>query len=160
MIQPIHRHISVTAEPERAFQLFTEQIGSWWPAERYSMAVSREDGSTVDTVVFEQREGGRVYEVASNGTEGLWATVLAWDPPHRFVLAWHPTLREEPPTEVEITFSPDGTGTRIDLEHRGWEALGDRADEAADGYEEGWSYVLGERYAQAAAGATDAATAV
>jgi hypothetical protein len=43
----------------------------------------------------------------------------------------------------------EGDGTRIDLEHRGWERLGDRAAEARPQYDEGWESVLG-LYARAA----------
>ena len=31
-------------------------------------------------------------------------------------------------TEVEVLFSPDGAGTRVDLEHRDLERVGDKAD--------------------------------
>jgi hypothetical protein len=33
-------------------------------------------------------------------------------------------------------------GTRVDLEHRGWEKLGERAAEARQGYSQGWESVL------------------
>jgi len=152
MIEPIRRHVTVGADQARAFRLFTEQIGSWWPVETFSMAIDREDGTKVESVVFEEREEGRVYEVASDGTEETWATVVAWEPPHRLVLAWKPNLRDEPPTEIEVTFTTEGSQTRVDLEHRGWDALGERAIEASEGYASGWSFVLGERYAAAAGG--------
>ncbi len=152
MIEPIQRHVTVGADQARAFRLFTEEIGSWWPVDTFSMAIDREGGTKVESVVFEQREGGRVYEVASNGTEATWATVMAWEPPQRLVLAWKPNLRDESPTEVEITFTAEETGTRVGLEHRGWERLGERAIEASEGYATGWSFVLGDRYAAAAGG--------
>jgi uncharacterized protein YndB with AHSA1/START domain len=75
----------------------------------------------------------------SDGTEGTWATILAWDPPRSFVLAWKPNLTDNPPTELEITFTPDDGGTRVDLEHRGWERLGALAAEARAGYGENWT---------------------
>ena len=31
-------------------------------------------------------------------------------------------------TEVEVLFTPDGDGTRVDLEHRDLERMGERAD--------------------------------
>ena len=93
-------------------------------------------------MVFEERAGGRVYEVMSDGTEGTWATILAWDPPRSFVLAWKPNLTDNPPTELEITFTPDDGGTRVDLEHRGWERLGALAAEARAGYGDNWTGVL------------------
>ena len=45
---------------------------------------SQEDcGVKAEHVVVEPRIGGRVFEMMSDGTEGTWATILAWDPPHR-----------------------------------------------------------------------------
>ena len=150
MIEPIRRHVTVDLEQQAAFDVFTKEMGAWWPVESHSMAADREDGTTVESLVFEERVGGRVYEVDSNGNEGTWATVLAWDPPLRFVLAWKPNLRDEPSTEVEVTFTPGDAGTRVDLEHRGWERLGERALFASEGYRSGWVRILGERYAGAA----------
>jgi uncharacterized protein YndB with AHSA1/START domain len=150
MIDAIRRQVTVGTDPERAFHLFTAAIDSWWPGETHSMAAG--DGQAVQSIVFEQRAGGRVYEVAADGTEGTWATVLEWDPPAGFVLAWKPSSRDEPPTEVEVRFTADGAGTRVDLEHRGWERLGAAAAERAGGYPDGWARVLG-RFAEAAADA-------
>jgi hypothetical protein len=43
-----------------------------------------------------------------------------------------------------VRFTPEGAGTRVDFEHRGWERLGDLAEEAAASYGggEGWPAVL------------------
>lgn len=70
-------------------------------------------------------------------------TVLEWEPPRRLVLAWKPNLADNPPTELQVTFSPDGDSTRVELEHRGWERLGALAQQARQGYGEGWTAVLG-----------------
>ncbi|HEV8564139.1 MAG TPA: SRPBCC domain-containing protein [Actinomycetota bacterium] len=149
-IDPIRASIAVHRAPEDAFRVFTRTMGTWWPVADYSMARDRqEEGIKVESVVFEEREGGRVYEVMSDGTEGTWGTVLAWDPPRRLVLGWKPNLTDNPPTELEITFSPDGDGTRVELEHRGWERLGALAEQAREGYGRGWTGVLG-LFAQAA----------
>jgi uncharacterized protein YndB with AHSA1/START domain len=143
-IDPIRASIAVHRAPEDAFRVFTRSMGSWWPVADHSMAHDRrEDGIKVESVIFEEREGGRIYEVMSDGTEGTWARVLSWDPPRRLVLAWKPNLNNNTtPTELEITFSPDGKGTLVALEHRGWERLGALAEQARDGYGEGWTSVL------------------
>ncbi|MEO8424496.1 MAG: SRPBCC family protein [Actinomycetota bacterium] len=142
MIEPIHATVTVRRTPEDAFRVFTKEMGSWWPLQALSMAEDSEDRVKAESVVFEEREGGRVYEVMSDGTEGMWATILAWDPPRRLVLAWKPNLTDNPPTELEVTFTADGDGTRVDLEHRGWERLGAMAEEARAGYGENWNGVL------------------
>ena len=53
-------------------------------------------------------------------------------------------------TEIEVTFTDEGGKTRVDLEHRGWERLGERASEARQGYDAAWERVLA-RYAEKAA---------
>jgi uncharacterized protein YndB with AHSA1/START domain len=103
----------------------------------------------LERVVFEPAQGGRIYEVTSDGREAPWAEILVYDPPRRLVLAWKPNDRDQPPTEVEVRFEADGDGTRLDLEHSGWARLGDLATEARKGYSAGWQLPLA-RYAAAA----------
>jgi uncharacterized protein YndB with AHSA1/START domain len=133
----VRKSLTVAAPIERAFEVFTERIGAWWPFESYSIG-----GEKTTTAVMEGREGGGVYEVMEDGGTAPWATVLAWEPPHRLVLSWH-VNPDNPASEVEVRFSPDGDGTRVELEHRGWERFGEKATEASSGYDEGWDLVLG-----------------
>ena len=143
MIEPIHATTTVRRAPQDAFRVFTRDMGTWWPSQIHSIAVDEYDGKVkTEAIVCEEREGGRIYEVMSDGAEAAWATVLTWDPPRRVVLAWKPTLAEGPSTELEVTFTPEGDGTRVELEHRGWERLGDRAEEARSQYGEGWAPIL------------------
>ena len=132
----VRKSLTVAAPQERAFEVFTERIGTWWPFDRYSIGEAR----TRDAV-FETREGGAVYEVMDGGETAPWATVVAWEPPSRLVISWH-VNPEVPATEVEVRFTPEGDGTRVVLEHRGWERLGERAEAAREGYEGGWDEVL------------------
>lgn len=149
--EPIRKRVRVERDVDDAFRLFVEGISTWWPVERHSRAADDRYGQavTVERVVFEPRAGGRLYEVTSEGVEGTWADVVAFEPPTRFVLAWKPHDRPEPPTEVEVRFEPDDGGTVVLLEHRGWERLADRAREARGSYADGWRIPL-ERYAAAA----------
>lgn len=142
-LDPIHASVSVHRTPEDAFRIFTADMGTWWPVDRFSLAVDEYEGRVkVESVVVEEREGGRIYELMSDGGEGTWATILTWEPPQRLVLAWKPNTSDRPPTEIEVTFTPDGDGTRVVLEHRGWELLGDMAERARSGYGENWDGVL------------------
>ena len=61
-----------------------------------------------------------MYERAPDGQEHDWAAILVYEPPHRVVLEWK-VNSAAPPTEVEVRFTQDGDGTRVELEHRGWE---------------------------------------
>jgi uncharacterized protein YndB with AHSA1/START domain len=151
--EPIRRSIVVSATPENAFRLFTEGMGGWWPTERFSLASERE-GVKVESVVFEPADGGWIYEVGSDGRRGDWGRVVAWDPPDRVLIDWKPNDRPwEQATELEISFEPDGSGTRVTLEHRAWERLGPDAAEGREGYATGWVSVFDERYGAAASAA-------
>jgi uncharacterized protein YndB with AHSA1/START domain len=65
-------------------------------------------------------------------------------------MTWHPGGSPEAATEVEVTFMPAGTGTLVTLEHRKWENLAEAAQAAHTGYANGWPYVFGQRFVQAA----------
>ena len=138
----VRRSVTVDCSVEHAFETFTERIHEWWPLSKHSIE-RHESGTAAETVIFQGGAGGQVYERTTKGEELKWADVLAFEPPHRFVLAWNPSReRDEPSTEIEVTFTREGDRTRVDLEHRGWERLGDRAAEARQGYGEGWKSVL------------------
>jgi hypothetical protein len=42
-----------------------------------------------------------------------------------------------------VRFSAEGSGTRVELVHTGWERLGERAGEVRARYDTGWEPVLG-----------------
>jgi uncharacterized protein YndB with AHSA1/START domain len=139
--EAIHRTVSVDCSVEHAFETFTDRIHEWWPLATHSIEVG-ETGSAPETVVFDG-PGGRVYERTTKGEELDWAHVTAFEPPHRFVLEWNPSRdQDRPRTEIEVTFTDEDGKTRVDLEHRGWDRLGEQAAEARQGYNQGWQVVL------------------
>jgi len=140
----VEKAVTVAVPVERAFEVFTEEIATWWPLRTHAV-----DTESPDTVVMEGRVGGRLYERTASGDEHLWGTLTAWEPPRRIVYSWHPGRGEETAQEVEITFTPEGGGTRVHVRHTGWEILGERMDEVVASYDEGWETVIG-RYAEAA----------
>ena len=148
-LDPIHVHTTVRLEPARAFELFTAGVNTWWPVERHSRAADQFDGVKTERVEFQAFAGGHVLEHMSNGQTLPWGEVLVWEPPARFVLAWKPNSSERPPTEVEVRFVATPDGTRVELEHRGWERVREVADEARPEYAAGWERTLG-RFAEAA----------
>ena len=140
--EAIKRSVTVDCSVEHAFETFTERINNWWPLARHSIDWY-ETGNAAESVVFQGGAGGQVYERTSKGEELKWADVVAYDPPHRFVLAWRPSREQDGPrTEIEVTFTGEGGKTRVDLEHRGWEGLGAEAAEARQSYSQGWESVL------------------
>ena len=130
----IQKSVVVPLPLEKAFRLFTDGIGSWWPFESHSI-----EGEKVENVHFDL-DAKRMYERTADGTEHDWGDILAWEPPSRFLLGWRVNPANTG-TEVEVRFVPEGEGTRVDLEHRGWEApgTGERSN-----YDRGWEYVLGK----------------
>jgi uncharacterized protein YndB with AHSA1/START domain len=140
----VEKSVTVSVPVERAFEVFTAEIGTWWPLRTHAVDTERSE-----TVVMEGRVGGRLYERTPSGEEHVWGTLVDWDPPNRIVYSWHPGRGEETAQEVEITFTPQGDGTRVDIRHYGWEKLGDRLEDTIASYQEGWDKVIAS-YAQAA----------
>jgi uncharacterized protein YndB with AHSA1/START domain len=135
----VNRSVTVGVPPERAFAIFTEEIGMWWPlGEGYAFA-----GDRWQDMVIEGREGGRVYERASDGEVFHIGSVTVFDPPERIVFTWGEATQEwAAPTEVEVRFTEEDGGTRVDLEHRAFERVGPGAEKTAKDYERGWPMVL------------------
>jgi uncharacterized protein YndB with AHSA1/START domain len=127
-VPPVRKSITVKAGVERAFRVFTAEYDSWWPRTHHI-------GKTPMTrAILEGRAGGRCYTEHEDGSECDWGTVLAWEPPHRLVLAWqiHGDWTYQPDmaqsSEVEVRFTPEPGGfTRVDLEHRHIERHGQTA---------------------------------
>ncbi len=139
---PVRRSFWVKASPQRAFDVFAAGMGRWWPASHHIGA------GELAEVNVEPHVGGRWYEKTSTGAECDWGRVLVWDPPRQLVLAWQLsadwTYDPDLLTEVAVTFIPEGEGTRVDFEHRGLEAYGDKAQTVADsvGSPGGWPSIL------------------
>ena len=134
-IPAIEQSVWVAVGPERAFRLWTEELASWWPLADHGVF-----GDDAQTVAFEE---GRIVERSRGGEQSVWAEVLEWEPPARIVLAWHPGHgADDPATEVEIRFTPDGDGTLVELEHREWDRLGARGAGSRESYANGWPGVL------------------
>src|SRR5688500_8112135 len=133
---------------ERAFELFTARMSEWWPLATHSVA-----GEDCVGVRFEPRAGGRVVELTAAGEGCVWAEVLEWEPPRRFVLSWHPNPEPEAASVLEVRFAAVDGGTQVDLTHTGWEAFGERGADLRHNYESGWDVVLAGLTTQVSAGA-------
>ena len=136
-IEVVRKTVTVDCMVEEAFRVFTAEATSWWPTDAHSIY------GNLTEIVFEEREGGEVYEISSGGETGHWATVLAWEPPGRIVLAWNILEQDPVATELEVRFLPEGDVTRVELEHRGWERLAEGAGEKRSDFDTGWDHVLG-----------------
>jgi uncharacterized protein YndB with AHSA1/START domain len=137
----VRTSIVVEAPIERAFTVFTEDIGSWWPPDHHIL------DAELAEMVFEPREGGRVYDRGVDGSECCWARVLVYERPKRVVISWDINTQWqietdlEKASEVEVLFvfeAPDRT--RVELEHRYLERHGEGWEKVRDavGSPEGW----------------------
>ena len=115
----VRTSIVVEAPQQLAFDVFTQDMGGWWPPDHHIL-----EGELAE-MVFELREGGRIYDVGVDGSECQWARVLAFEPPERVVISWDITtqwkLETDPArtSEVEVRFVAEGPArTRVELEHR------------------------------------------
>jgi uncharacterized protein YndB with AHSA1/START domain len=139
---PVRRSVTVKAPQARAFEVFTDGFGRWWPQSHHI------GKAAMKTAVIEPRVGGRWYEVGVDGVECQWGRVLVWEPPNRLVLAWQLSAQWQYDasllTEVEVRFTSEGEITRVDLEHRNLERFGADAEKVHGmvGGPNGWPTVL------------------
>jgi uncharacterized protein YndB with AHSA1/START domain len=140
----VRKEITVEASQSRAFNVFTQEHGVWWP-----LATHHIGAAPAETAIIEPRVGGRWFERGRDGSECEWGRVLVWDPPGRLVLAWeisadwkHDKAIE---TEVEIRFVALGPAlTRVELEHRRLDHYGPAAEQMRGIFdsEGGWNGML------------------
>jgi uncharacterized protein YndB with AHSA1/START domain len=136
-ILAVRRAVSVSWDPETAYRRFTADFGTWWPSATHSIG-----GKKVKRIIFECRVGGRIIEELVDGRRYQWGKVTAVEPPHKVAFTWHPSREETEAQDVEVSFVPEGAGTRVELVSTGWERLGTRARRERKGYEIGWGSVL------------------
>src|SRR3954451_12464863 len=150
----IHHQVTVDAPIERAFSVFTNDLGSFKPREHNMLAVE------IAETVFEAHVGGHIYDRGVDGSECRWARVLAYEPPDRVVFSWDISPQWQIETdldkasEVEVRFiaeSPDRT--RVELEHRSLDRHGDGWEAVREGVDsEGGRPLYLQRYADVIAG--------
>ncbi|MFV0458274.1 MAG: SRPBCC domain-containing protein [Actinomycetales bacterium] len=110
----------IGASPERVFEAFTAEIGQWWQPNPLLQS-GRSPGGLLS---MEPGPGGRLLEAYGDGSADEIGRVLVWEPPNRLVLSWRPTsFGPGQQTEVHVRFEPVGDGTRVVVEHLGWDAL-------------------------------------
>ena len=115
--------LRVPADPTRAFEAFTREISSWWRPDDLFQITPQGDGE----LAFEPGAGGRLVTHLNNGETFEIGRVSVWEPGKRLVFGWRQaSFSPEHSTEVEVRFEPVGNGTRVSIEHRGWDAIPER----------------------------------
>jgi uncharacterized protein YndB with AHSA1/START domain len=151
-VEPVRNALVIPLPLERAFMLFTDDLGTWWPKE-YTWS-----GEVLEEIGIEGWLDGMCYETGPYGFRCDWGRVLAWEPPNRLVFTWQISPNREPvpdprkASEVELRFaSQDDNVTRVDFEHRNFERHGPGAQSYRDALnaEDGWPLIL-DGYVRAA----------
>jgi uncharacterized protein YndB with AHSA1/START domain len=111
-------------------------MGRWWPKGPSF------NGKLLTDMIIEGQIGGRFFERYADGTEYEIGRITAYQPPTLVGFTWRAPGWDRP-TRVQIRFSAEGAGTRVELEHSGFEqAL--NILETRRQYDQGWDLVLAQ----------------
>ena len=116
--------LRIAAPPERTFAAFTTEIGEWWRPNGLFQFTDREGTQ----LAFEPDPPERLVEIGTDGKRFEIGPVLTWEPPSRLVFGWQQSgFPDGRSTEVSVRFDAvathAGTGTRVTVEHVGWDAI-------------------------------------
>lgn len=110
-LDPITADTVVPVTPTQAFVGFTAQMGEWWdpmltpdPATYSSIEIDPE--GDVATVHADERY--------------VWGRVTTWEPLGHYGQEFWLGHEQAQPTQLDVTFTEEGDGTRVRLEHSGW----------------------------------------
>lgn len=109
--------LRIAAPPEVVFDAFTDDIALWWKPNGLFAFTPRSPGVMAfeDGRLVERLASGKVFEVGK---------VSVWERGARLVFGWRQaTFTPDMATEVEVRFEPVDEGTRVTVEHRGWDTV-------------------------------------
>ena len=130
----IAKTVILRCPPGRAFTIFTEKAGAWWPDDLRH--------TNVAASVIRIQASGRFFERANDGTEVELGVVRVFEPASRLVIDWFPGSGSEHPTQVEIRFEPAAGGTLVTISHDAGTAGIDIFSKNASRYARSWDRVL------------------
>lgn len=130
----IVKSVLLACDPDRAFALFTEHAGLWWPAARRHTRDARS--------AIRMEASGRFYEKALDGTEVELGVVRRFEPARRLLLEWYPGTGPDAPTSVEVVFEAVAGGTQVTVRHDRGSADTSVFGGNARAYDRSWTLVL------------------
>ena len=152
MLDPIIKSIEVPCSQEKAFGVFVNEMGSWWPLDKRSMSMMR-GGKPAKSLRIEPKLGGKIVETGHDDTEHLWGTIKSYDPHDSVSMDFHMGLPAENASLVEVRFTAlEDDRTRVELTQSNWEAFGDMAEMMRGGYGSGWVIIFEQAYKSACGG--------
>ncbi len=112
--------LRIAAPPVRVFEAFTAEMGQWWRPNALFPSSGRRPGR----LAMQPGVGGRVTETLDDGQVVEIGRILVWEPPKRLVFTWRPTsFGPDQETEVRVGFESVTEGSRVVVEHLGWDAI-------------------------------------
>jgi uncharacterized protein YndB with AHSA1/START domain len=146
MTEPLRTSFEVGCGQSHAFDVWTNRIDLWWPADHTAT------GADDLKITLEPRVGGRIFQRDPAGVEIDWGEVTEFAPPSMLAYTWHLRRDRADATDVRIRFvSVEPDRTRVDIEHAGWERLGADAMAWRQRNRQGWDTLL-PHYVKAASG--------
>lgn len=116
--------IRVPCSPVQAFDIFTQEIGSWWADSELFRFTPRSPGVLEFEPPDPQGDGGRLVERLPNGKTFEIGPVHVWSPGERLIVGWRQaSFGPEHATRVDVRFEPVGDETRVSVEHSGWDTV-------------------------------------
>ncbi len=152
MLDPIIKTIEVPCSQERAFGVFVNEMGSWWPLDKRSMSLMS-GGKPAKSLRIDPKQGGKIVEIGHDDTEYLWGTIRSYDPNDSVTMNFHMGLPPENASLVEVRFTAlDNERTRVELTQSNFEAFGDMAEMMRGGYGSGWVIIFEQAFKSACGG--------
>lgn len=66
MLDPIVKTIEVPCSQERAFEVFLNEMDSWWPLGKFTISAMR--GAPAKAIRVEAKQSGKIVEIGPDGT--------------------------------------------------------------------------------------------
>ena len=108
---PIVAVVTVPVQATVAFVGFTAQMGEWWDP------MLTPDPATYSSIEIDPE--GDVATVHA-GERYVWGRVTTWEPLGHYGQEFWLGHEQTQPTQLDVTFTEEGDGTRVRLEHSGW----------------------------------------
>ena len=111
MLDPIIKTIVVPCSREKAFDVFVNEMGSWWPLDKRSMSKVH-SGKPAKSLRIEPKQGGKIVEIGHDDTEHHWGTINSYDPHDSLSMDFHMGLPPDSASLVEVRFTALGMNER------------------------------------------------
>jgi uncharacterized protein YndB with AHSA1/START domain len=92
---------TVNVPIERAFAVFVDELGRWWPRE-YTWSKDNLEEIGIDAKV-----DGQCYERGKDGSRSVWGTVLTFARPEHIVFSWQIEADRSPVANVALASRVD-----------------------------------------------------